>query len=283
MKEVLRFSVLMCVYGADNPDWFSAAFESIRNQSRNPDEILLVVDGPVPEMLDRVIRSYEKDCTVIRLPENRGHGEARRIALEACRTELAAWMDADDISLPNRFARQLAVFEEDPTVSAVGGMIAEFEEDPQKILGLRVVKQTHEKILKDMKIRCPMNQVTVMLRKSHVQQAGGYQDRYCNEDYFLWLRMALAGQRFRNLPDVLVKVRTGPEMYRRRAGWKYFKSEAWLQRFMLKNKIIGPIRCGINLGKRALVQLLLPGSIRRWVFRRFARKAGTEWTDRVKQ
>ena len=283
MNERLTFSALMCVCGKDDPNWFAAALESILNQTRTPDEILLVVDGPVPERLDRVISQCEDHCTVIRLRENRGHGEARRIALEACRTELAAWMDADDLSLHDRFARQLAVFEEDPTVSAVGGMIAEFEEDPEKILGLRMVKQNHEEILKDMKIRCPMNQVTVMLRKSHVRQAGGYQDWYCNEDYYLWLRMALAGQKFRNLPDVLVKVRTNREMYRRRGGWKYFVSEAKLQRFMCKSGIIGPIRFGINLGKRAPVQLLLPGTIRRMVFRRFARKAGTEWTDRPKR
>lgn len=283
MKEREPFSALMCVYEKDDPRWFAAAFESIQNQTEKPDEILLVVDGPVPERLDREIFRFAEACTVIRLPENRGHGEARRVALEACQHDLAAWMDSDDLSVPTRFEQQLAAFAEDSSLSAVGGQIAEFSENPETITGYRVVRQEHDAILSDLKLRCPMNQVTVMLRRSHAQRAGGYQDWYCNEDYYLWLRMALAGQKFRNLPQVLVKVRTSPEMYRRRGGWKYFCSEAKLQRFMRKHGIIGPIRCGINLGKRAVVQLLLPAGFRRWLFQKFARKAEAEWKDKQKE
>ena len=58
--------------------------------------------------------------------------------------------------------------------------------------------------------------------------------RFCNEDYYLWIRMIIEGNIFVNVPDTLVNVRVGNEMAARRGGWKYFKSEANLQKYMLK-------------------------------------------------
>ena len=95
-----KFSVSMCVYGKDNPEWFRTAVDSILNQTRKPDEVVLVVDGPVPQVLDVVINHFEQNSIfkVIRLPENKGHGEARRVGLNNCSNELVALIDADDIS-----------------------------------------------------------------------------------------------------------------------------------------------------------------------------------------
>ena len=106
-----------------------------------------------------------------------------------------------------------------------------------------------------------------------MEAAGGYVDWYCDEDYYLWLRMALADMRFANVSDDLVNVRVGKEMYRRRGGMKYFKSEAKLQKWMLQRKIIGFGTYLINVTKRLIVQVLLPNRLRGWVFRKFARKA----------
>ena len=83
-----------------------------------------------------------------------------------------------------------------------------------------------------------MNLVTVMLRKSDIQAVGGYQDWYCEEDYYLWIRLALAGYKFYNINENLVNVRVGQEMYKRRGGMRYFKSEASLQKYMYKNNLI---------------------------------------------
>lgn len=116
-----------------------------------------------------------------------------------------------------------------------------------------------------------MNQMTVMFKKQCVESVGGYLDWYCNEDYYLWLRMYLADMRFANIPDVLVKARVGKEMYQRRGSVKYFKSEAKLQKYMLDNKIISlPTYC-LNVLKRLIVQVLLPNRLRGWVFRKLAR------------
>lgn len=269
-----KFSVSMCVYGGDRPDWFRTAADSILNQTAKPDEVVLVVDGPVPETLDGIISTYEKDPVfqVIRLEKNMGHGEARRIGLSACSYDLVALMDADDISTPNRFEKQLALFTRIPELTIVGGNITEFVDEPMNIVGQRQVYVSDKEIKADMKKRCPMNQMTVMFRKAAVEAAGGYVDWYCDEDYYLWLRLMLGGAVFANIPENLVNVRVGKEMYQRRGGWKYFKSEAKLQKWMLKNKVIGIWDYAVNVTKRLIVQVLLPNRLRGWVFQKFARK-----------
>ena len=269
-----KFSVSMCVYGGDNPEWFRVAVDSILNQSVKPDEVVLVVDGPVPEMLDTVICGYEKEpmFRVIRLEKNMGHGEARRIGLDACSNELVALMDADDISAPDRFEKQLQMFSADPKLTIVGSDIAEFVDNPDNLVGVRLVLPTDEEIKRDMKKRCPMNQMTVMFRKAAVEKAGGYMDWYCDEDYYLWLRIMLGGGVFANISESLVNVRVGREMYQRRGGMKYFESEARLQKWMLQHKVINFGTYLINVTKRLIVQVLLPNRIRGWVFQKFARK-----------
>lgn len=267
------FSVSMCVYGGDNAEHFRLAVDSVLNQTIQPDEVVLVVDGPVPSVLEAVILEYEKlPCfKVIRLKENQGHGIARRTSLENCTYDIVALMDADDISVPTRFEKQLSALSSDLSLSIVGGNISEFVDLENHIVGYRNVPSSDEDIKEYLKKRCPMNQVTVMFKKKDVNEAGGYLDWYCEEDYYLWIRMCLKNMRFLNIPEVLVHVRVGEEMYRRRGGFRYFKSELKLQKYMLKNKVIGFPTYFINVSKRLIVQVLLPNRLRGWVFRKFAR------------
>ena len=273
-----KFSVSMCVYSKDNPDWFKAAVDSVINQTLKPDEIVLVVDGPVPNTLNALIEEYEKFdfFKVIRFTENRGHGDARRAGIENCTNDIIALMDADDISSPSRFEKQIAEFYADESLDIVGGNIAEFIGTPNNVVAHRVVLSSDAEIKQDMKKRCPMNQVTVMFKKDSVQKVGGYIDWYCDEDYYLWLRMTFADMHFKNIQDVLVNVRVGNDMYRRRGGLKYFKSEAKLQKYMRKNKFISTGTYIVNVAKRLIVQVLLPNRLRSWVFKKFARKTALQ-------
>ena len=273
MKEKSRFSVCMCVYRRDDPQWFDAAAQSVLEQSAVPDQIVLVVDGPVPGELEAVIRKYEAMpvFTVVWLPENQGLGIARKTGLEHCRHALVAMMDADDLSVPERFALQLAEFEKDPELSIVGGQISEFIDSPENKVGFRQVPLTHEDIRAYLKTRCPFNHMTVMVRLPDIMRVGGYMDWYYNEDYYLWIRMYLADQKFANVPQTLVNVRVGEDMYQRRGGRKYFASELGIQKLMRKHKIIGFGTFHVNVAKRLVVQILLPNKLRGWVFKKFAR------------
>ena len=268
-----KFSVAMCVYKGDNAEWFSLALKSILEQTVKPNEVVLVVDGPVTDELDKVILEYESNeiFNIIRLEVNQGHGNARCVALKVCTYDLVALMDADDVSLQDRFEKQLQVFQNNEGLSIVGGNISEFVGEQDNIVGYRLVPESHQDISNYLKKRCPFNQMTVMFKKCDVEKVGGYIDWYCDEDYYLWIRMYLANMRFANIKDVLVNVRVGKEMYRRRGGVRYFKSEAKLQKYMYNNKVIGIGRYGFNLIKRFIIQVLLPNKIRGWVFKKFAR------------
>jgi hypothetical protein len=174
--------------------------------------------------------------------------------------------------MPTRFEKQLRAFEEKAELTVVGSNITEFVGEPTNLVGARIVFASDAEIKADMKKRCPMNQVTVMFRRFAVEAVGGYVDWHCEEDYYLWLRLMLAGSVFANIQEPLVNVRVGKEMYQRRGGLKYFQSEAKLQRWMLQNKVIGFGTYAVNVAKRLIVQVLLPNRIRGWVFQKFARK-----------
>ena len=273
MDENIKFSVSMCVYGRDNARWFETAIESVLNQTLPPNEIVLVVDGPVPHDLNAVIFKLEENDTfkVIRLETNQGHGIARKTGLDNCTNELVAIMDADDICTRNRFEKQIEAFHDYPDSDIVGGMITEFIDTPDNVVGKRIVPLEDSEIKEYMQRRCPMNLVTVMFKKSSIEKVGGFIDWYCEEDYYLWLRMALANMKFRNVDDVLVNVRVGKEMYQRRGGVKYFKSEAKLQKYMLDNKIIGCPRYLISVTERLILQVLMPNKMRSFIFQKLAR------------
>lgn len=277
MKEAAKqkFSVCMSVYKNDNSTDFADAVMSIYYQTCPPDEIILVLDGPVPTEMSNTIEVLKEKTgimKVIALPRNMGHAIARQTGLEAAQNDLCAVMDADDIAVSERFEKQLDVFKKHPEVSVVGGLISEFIGNVDNVAGTRIVPETDADIKQYLKSRCPMNLVTVMLKKSDVMKVGGYQDWYCEEDYYLWIRLTLEGYKFHNIQENLVNVRVGEDMYRRRGGRKYFQSEASLQKYMLEHKLISYPKYIYNVLIRWTVQVAMPNWLRGCVFRTFARK-----------
>lgn len=269
------FSIAMSVYHKDNAAYFDRALQSITEfQTVMPTEIVLVCDGPLNSDLDAVINAYQERYrifNIIRLPQNKGLGNALKIAVENASNDLIARMDSDDVSVANRFEQQLSFFEKHPETDIVGGDITEFIGEEKNIVGKRAVPKTDSEIKEYMKKRAAFNHVSVMYKKTAVQAAGGYQDWFWNEDYYLWIRMQLNKAVFANTGTVLVNVRVGEEMYQRRGGKKYFQSEYGLQKLMLKKHMINiPTFIG-NVGKRVIVQMILPNKVRGWVFKKFAR------------
>lgn len=277
MTEVTKqkFSVAMSVYKNDNSIDFVDAVFSIFNQTCPPDEIVLVIDGPIPLVLQSSIDTLKAQVGILKIVpfvENRGHAAARQAGLDNARNELVAIMDSDDIAEPNRFEVQLKLMEEHPDVTVIGSIINEFIGKPENVVGTRDVPEKDEEIKEYLKSRCPMNLQTVMYRKSKVMEVGGFIDWYCEEDYYLWIRLALAGHKFYNYQKSLVNVRVGEEMYQRRGGKKYFKSEARLQKYMLNHKLISLSKYAYNVLIRWIVQVAMPNKMRGWVFQTFARR-----------
>lgn len=268
------FSVAISVYKNDNPIFFDRALESITDQQTiKPDEIVLVVDGPVSREIDSVIDKYLYKCNlkVIRLERNCGLGNALRVATKNCSNELIARMDSDDVATNDRFEQQLDFFKNNPTIDILGGDISEFVGDESNIVSYRTLPTTDSKIKGFLKKRCPFNHMTVMFNKKSIIDSGGYLDWHYNEDYYLWIRMALKNFIFANTGTVLVNVRTGKDQFERRGGLKYFNSEKALQKFMLNNKIISFPQYCLNCFKRFVVQVIMPSKIRGYIYKKVIR------------
>lgn len=270
-----KFSVVMSVYEKDCAEWVDTSIQSVLNQTMPPDEIVLIIDGPIPKKLDAVIDKYETNAlfNIVRFEANKGLGEALRHGVMMAKHSIIARMDSDDICRNDRFELQLNLFKNDSELALSGSSIREFIGDAENTVGIRRVFEVNGDIYRDLKKRCPFNHMTVMFRKEAVLSVGNYKDWHYNEDYYLWIRMAQNNMKFSNIDDNLVYVRVGKDMYNRRGGFKYFKSEVGLQKYMLRHKIIGFGTYFLNVAKRFVVQVLLPNQIRGWVFRKFARES----------
>ena len=274
----MRFSVITSVYKNDKPEFIRVALDSLLvHQTVTPDEIVLVQDGPVPYEVSRLLMEYREKYgetfNVIKLDVNKGLGNALMLGVENAKYDIVARMDSDDICMSDRFEKQLAYLEAHPECDIVGGQITEFIDAPDNIVGKREVPCSNEAIYQYMRSRCALNHPTVMFKKKSVLDAGNYKDWFWNEDYYMWIRMMENGCVFANLPDVFVNMRSGLGQYGRRGGKKYFKSEIGIKKLMLEKGMINRKEYVVNYIQRFIIQLLLPNSVRGWVFRTFARKS----------
>ncbi len=236
------YSVLMSVYSKENPAWLKLAIESMQTQTLPTSDFVLVCDGPLTPELDGVIaekrRQMGETLTVVRLEKNMGLGNALNEGIRHCRNDLVARMDSDDIACLDRCEKQVAVFNEHPEVSICSGTILEFSETPEDADRRRMLPEGNEAIREFAKRRSPFNHPCVMYKKSAVEAVGSYQHFYRLEDYYLWIRMLMAGYEGYNIQEPLLYMRAGTSMYKRRAGWRYAKTQIELFRFMWKQGFI---------------------------------------------
>lgn len=234
MRE--QFSVLLAVYAGDNPDYLRRSLRSVTDeQTRPPAEVMVVRDGPVGGDLEQAIgdAAAATDIPVVRVDRqhNEGLGRALDAGLERCRFDVVARQDADDISLPQRFAVQMPVIE--AGADLVGSALLEFGEDERDIVGRRTLPTGADAIRAAARFRDPFNHPTVVYRRAAVQAVGGYEHLPLMEDYWLFMRMLESGAVAENLADALVLYRVGAGAYARRGGRALLRSELDLQRRML--------------------------------------------------
>lgn len=227
------FSMLMSTYAGDSPEFLRLAFESsVHEQTRRPDQVVLVQDGPVPGALTETIQDLVSASPVpvdhVVLDENAGLGPALDRGLAACRHEIVARMDADDVSLPKRFERQLPLVEAGADI--VGSGLLEFETSVDDVVGRRTPPVDPCEIRRVIRFRDPFNHPTIVYRKSAVLAVGGYTNMALMEDYLLFTRMVENGAQPANVSEPLVYYRIGAGAYARRGGLQLLRSELALQR-----------------------------------------------------
>lgn len=272
----LKFSVLMSVYKNEKVDNFELAVKSVIEQTNMPDEIIIVRDGMVPTALqssiDNLIKKYPKSITYIPLNENTGLGNALNIGIQSAKYDLIARMDTDDICVPNRFELQLKAFQKDPELDMVGGQVTEFSGEVENIVGQKKVPCSYDEISSFLKFRNAFNHPTVMYKKTAVLKAGNYLELRFVEDYYLWCRMFLNGAKMINLPETLVRMRVGLDMYQRRGGYAYYMTLKKLEKFKREQGMITPFCYYTNVWIRFMQCVILPNRIRGWMYRHLLRE-----------
>lgn len=233
----VEYSVLMTVYVKDNPEYFNLALMSMVNQTKMPDEIVLVKDGPITNELQGVINNIDKNypnlIVQVQLAKNMGLGLALNEGIKVCKNELLARMDSDDISLPTRCEKQVAEFEKDPSLDIIGCPVIEFVDNPDNKVGKRDVPIDNKSIYKYCRRRDPFNHPTVMYRKSKLNEVGCYGNLRKNQDTDLWIKMLSNGSVCKNLPEYLLLFRFDEGTYKKRKSWTNTKllieirREAW--------------------------------------------------------
>lgn len=270
----MKFSVLMSVYHQESPAHLEQALESVFDQTLPPSEVVLVEDGELtPELKDAIdrMRALHPELKTVELEENVGLGLALAEGLARCSHDLVARMDTDDICKPERFAMQTSFMEEHPDIDVLGTWIDEFVGDPSNIVSTRRPPENHEDIVRFGHKRNPINHPTVMFRRSSVERAGGYQHFYLFEDYYLWARMMQNGARFHNLPVSLLLFRMSGNMFQRRGGMKYLRSEIAFQQTLHQTGYIGWPCMLRNISLRTLMRII-PNRLRQYVYLRILRK-----------
>ena len=256
----MNFSVLMSIYEEEKADYFNRAMISIWDeQTIKPSEIVLVEDGKLIEDLYNIIKIWKsklgKILKIIPLEKNLGTGDAKNIGLENCTYELVAIMDTDDISVKDRFEKQLKVFENN-NIDVCSGYIAEFTIDESKIISYRKIQELHNDIVKFSKKRMPINHVATMFKRDVANYVGGYKKMIWFEDYYLSVRIILNGGKFYNIQEALVNVRVGEEQLNRRSGFKYAINEIIFQKELLNLKHINYFEFIRNVSIRFIARIV---------------------------
>jgi len=252
MYDDVKVSTLMSVYVNENQDYLKISMDSIlENQTKRPDEFVLVCDGPLTDQLEEVIseycKRYEGIFKVVRLEENQGLGKALRFGLSKCSNEIIIRADSDDACIPERIEIQVDYLTKHPEIAAVSSYVDEFDEDWNAPKNVKTLPLEPEQLKKMVKFRNPLNHMAVAFRKSAVLDVGSYRHMPCIEDYDLWARLVAKGYKLANVDKVLVHARVGNGMIKRRSNRQYITSWRILNKDMLKAKTINVVEYVRNM------------------------------------
>jgi glycosyltransferase involved in cell wall biosynthesis len=195
-----KISVLMPAWNSEK--YIGEAIDSILAQTFKDFEFIIINDGSTDNTAEIVRRYKDPRIVFIDNKQNQGLIAVLNQGMDLCRGEYIARMDSDDISLPERFAKQIAYMDANSDVAVLGTSFQEFGDKHYTCVRNGACG------LYDIARGCKISHPTVMLRKSVFDK---YNFRYSEdyeacEDYELWSRVALHAS-IANLPAVLLKYR----------------------------------------------------------------------------
>ncbi|MCQ2966114.1 MAG: glycosyltransferase [Alphaproteobacteria bacterium] len=193
-----KISVVLPVYNVPE-EWLRQSIESILNQTFSDFELIIINDGSNGNE-DIVIQSYTDPRIRYEKQANQGLAKTLNKGLTLARGEFIARMDDDDISLPDRFEKQIDFFYKHPEISILG---SSFEIFPEK----KIIQHPNFPTYFDFLKNCVIAHPSVMFRKNDLEKYNlQYNPEFKCEDYELWSR-AIRYLNFANLQDVLLRYR----------------------------------------------------------------------------
>lgn len=220
-----NFTVLMSLYHKENPQYLKLALESVFTQTVSPDQVVLVIDGPIGKHLFEVVDIYRKKYSALEIyPQetNKGLSTALNIGLTKCRNDIIFRMDTDDICFKNRFERVLTEYANHPELELIGSFATMIDEEGLEIKNM-YVPITQPDIYRKV-WTCPFIHPTVSFKKSSLLRAGSYNPDSGprQDDYELWFRCVESGLKCKNIDEPLLYYRFFKDSITRnniKVGW----------------------------------------------------------------
>lgn len=219
------FSVLMSLYSKEKPDYLDTALKSVFDQTVAPDQVVLVIDGPIGTELTEIVKHYQEEypsLDVYPQEKNQGLSTALNIGLEKCRHKIVFRMDTDDVCYKNRFERTLQEYQKYPDLELVGSFATMIDEDGKELNGMSAPISQDDIYRKVW--TCPFIHPTVSFKKSALLRAGSYNPNSGprQDDYELWFRCVEHGLKCRNIDEPLLYYRFFKDSIKRnnvKVGW----------------------------------------------------------------
>ena len=199
-------SVIMAVYNGQA--YLAEAMDSVLAQTFRDFEFVIIDDGSTDESA-AMLRDYAAKDSRIRLiqRENRGQTPSLNQGIDLAQCELLARMDADDICLPQRLARQVEFMQQHPQVVLLGGAYAMIDGAARLLTTIEPPPDNATLQEHALSGRTPICHPLAMMRKSAVLKAGRYDPQFqVAQDLDLWLKLGEIGE-LACVPELLVKYR----------------------------------------------------------------------------
>lgn len=234
-----------------------------------PNQFLLLIDGPISFTFENKIKEIKKKYSINIFQTNSNIGLAKILnkGLELVNTEWVIRVDGDDLSHQNRFKTIIEAI--DDNVSIISSYITEFDEFNRR--RVKKLPLTHDKIIKFLKFRNPINHNAVAYKRLDVLSVGGYPDIFLKEDYGLWILMFHNQFKAKNLPVSLVDVNFDNNTISRRGGIKNIKSDILISKLLYKYHFINILELFIICFIR-IAASISPSIVRKLVYQYFLRK-----------
>lgn len=213
-------TVIMGIY--NNADTLGEALDSLLNQTYQGFKVVMCDDGSTDDsfnIANSYCRRHPDKFKLLRNDCNLKLGATLNKCLAEVNTPYTARMDGDDISMPNRFERELEFLEHHPEYAFVSTLMIHFDELGDYKWGHGRANPDKE----DFRRQNPFCHAPAMVRTEAYRKVGGYSERpetIRQEDYYLWYQLYKVGYRGYNLQEYLYKMRDNREAYRRRSKIK---------------------------------------------------------------